>query len=284
VTAVVLVPHHERPEAAALARTASAWLAERGHEAWMPEADARAVDLLELASARPVSEADLAMALGGDGTVLRTVDLIDGAPVPVLGVNVGVLGYLAEVEPPAITVALERFLAGDHEVEERMLLAVMVSLASGRPAPPVRRALNEAVLEKNESTHTVRLVVSIDDEAFTSYVADGLIIATPTGSTAYSLSVRGPIVSPRHRAIILTPVSPHMLFDRSLVLDPAEVVGIEVAGHRPAALSVDGQLMAVLEEGDRVTLRAAAETARFVRFAGRHFHGILKAKFGLSAR
>lgn len=284
MTSVVLVPHHERPEAAALARAAAAWLGERGHEAWMPEADARAVDLPELAADRPVAGADLAVALGGDGTVLRTVDLIDGASVPVLGINVGVLGYLAEVEPPAMTVALERFLAGEHHVEERMLLEVAVALASGRPPPPVRRALNEAVLEKNESTHTVRLVVAIDGEAFTSYVADGLIIATPTGSTAYSLSARGPIVSPRHRAILLTPVSPHMLFDRSLVLDPSEVVGVEVAGHRPAALSVDGQLVVVLEEGDRVTCRAAAQTARFVRFADRHFHGILKAKFGLSDR
>src|SRR2546429_4122216 len=100
------------------------------------------------------------------------------------------------------------------------------------------QALNEAVIEKCESGHTVRLAVSIAGVPFTSYATDGLIIATPTGSTAYSLSARGPIVSPQHRALLLTPVSPHMLFDRALVLDPDESVTVEVLGHRPAALAV----------------------------------------------
>ena len=118
--------------------------------------------------------------------------------------------------------------------------------------PPVPwRALNEAVVEKHESGHTVRLLARIAGEPFTSYAADGLIVATPTGSTAYSLSARGPVVSPRHRALLLTPVSPHMLFDRTLVLDPTEAVEIEVAGHRPAELAVDGQLVATLERRRR---------------------------------
>ena len=117
-------------------------------------------------------------------------------------------------------------------------------------------ALNEAVIEKQEAGHTVRLLVRIDGAPFTSYAADGLIIATPTGSTAYSLSARGPVVSPKHRALLLTPVSPHMLFDRSLVLDPDEQVEIEVIGHRPATLSIDGQTAASLAEGDTVVRRA----------------------------
>ena len=132
--------------------------------------------------------------------------------------------------------------------------------------------------------HTIRLAVSIDGEFFTTYAADGLIVATPTGSTAYSLSARGPVVSPRHRAMLLTPVSPHMLFDRTLVLDPTETVEIEVAGFRPAALAVDGQRVATLAEGDVVTCRPAAETARFVRLSSHHFHQILKSKFGLADR
>ena len=146
------------------------------------------------------------------------------------------------------------------------------------------RALNEGVVEKLEPGHTVRLHVSIDGAAFTSYAADGLIVATPTGSTAYSLSARGPVVSPRHRALLLTPVSPHMLFDRSLVLDPDESVEIEVAGHRPVALTVDGQQMVTLSEGDVVSFAASAATAQFVRFGGHRFHRILKSKFGLADR
>jgi len=149
---------------------------------------------------------------------------------------------------------------------------------------PSWRALNEGVLEKQEPGHTVRMMVKIDGTPFTTYAADGLIVATPTGSTAYSLSARGPVVSPRHRALLLTPVSPHMLFDRSLVLDPDETVEVEVVGHRPVVLSVDGQRAASLSEGDTVVFRASAAEAHFVRFGRRRFHQILKAKFGLSDR
>ena len=128
-------------------------------------------------------------------------------------------------------------------------------------------------------------MVRIDGATFTSYAADGLIIATPTGSTAYSLSARGPVVSPKHRALLLTPVSPHMLFDRSLVLDPDEQVEIEVIGGRPATLSIDGQTCGEPRRGRHRDRRARrASVARFVRFGERRFHQILKTKFGLSDR
>ncbi len=140
------------------------------------------------------------------------------------------------------------------------------------------------MIERQESGHTVRLLVRIDGASFTTYAADGLIVATPTGSTAYSLSARGPVVSPRHRALLLTPVSPHMLFDRSLVLDPEETIEIEVTGHRSADLNVDGQRAATLGQGSIVRFRPADEPARFVRLGPRRFHQILKAKFGLSDR
>ena len=192
---------------------------------------------------RAPGEADLAVCIGGDGTMLRTVHLLHGAPVPVIGVNVGLLGYLTEVEPPALAAALERFFAGPEvgnwTIDERM----MVDLTLRRHGVDVQTwtALNEGVVEKQESGHTVRLQVTIDGAPFTSYAADGLILATPTGSTAYSMSARGPVVSPRTRAVLLTPVSPHMLFDRTLVLDPSESVEVEVMGHRAVTLSVDGQ-------------------------------------------
>jgi len=231
---------------------------------------------------RPLAAADLLVCLGGDGTMLRAVRLLDGAPVPLLGVNVGVLGYLTEIDPPALSSALERFLAGPEagswHLDERMMLRVTVA------GDGTWRALNEAVVEKHDSGHTVRLLARIAGEPFTSYAADGLIVATPTGSTAYSLSARGPVVSPKHRAMLLTPVSPHMLFDRTLVLEPSETVEIEVAGFRPAALAVDGQRVATLAEGDVVTCCPADETARFVRLSAHHFHQILKSKFGLADR
>ena len=293
MTRVLLVAHHQRTDAAALAQATASWLRERGHESWVTPDDARALDLMHLADDRLPSAADLLVSLGGDGTILRAVQLLEGSPVPIIGVNVGMLGYLAEVEPPGLTAALERFLAGpgpdhgDWQLEQRMMLdvalhrAVVPGVVPG--VVPVQgterwRALNEGVLERLEAGHTVRLLVRIDGAPFTSYAADGLIVATPTGSTAYSLSARGPVVSPRHRALLLTPVSPHM------VLDPEESVDVEVSGHRTVALSIDGQRAATLREGDVVSFTASEATAQFVRFGGRRFHQILKHKFGLADR
>jgi NAD+ kinase len=298
-----MVLHHERPQAAELARDAAAWLVERGHEVRLPVRDAGIAGLAsygcpEQTFARGLG---LAVSVGGDGTMLRTVDLVAGDGVPVVGVNVGQLGYLTEIEPGGMRMALKRFLAGSYEIEERMLLQVEIDAPSfeagtepgesAQPSPMRRTgdgrsfvALNEAVLEKTPMGHTVRLGVSIDGETFTPYAADGLIVATPTGSTAYAFSARGPIVEPTHRCLLMTPVSPHMLFDRSLVLAPAARVRIEVAGDRSATLSVDGHNLGTLRRGDAVTCTAASLSARFVTFGPRDFLRILKVKFGLSDR
>ena len=289
MTSVFVVAHHQRSEAASLSLTATDWLSAHGHDVWMPREDASELGLAELGDDRDPSTAGLALSLGGDGTMLRMVKLLNGAAVPIIGVNVGLLGYLTEVEPPGLLAALERWFATDESagvwrIEERMMLQVSVHRLGAENPSGRWRALNEVVLEKGESGHTVRLDVYIDGSPFTSYAADGLIVATPTGSTAYSLSARGPVVSPQHRAILLTPVSPHMLFDRSLVLDPEEHVRIEVSGYRPVEVSIDGQRVATLAEGDTVRCSPAAETARFMRFGPRRFHQILKAKFGLSDR
>lgn len=292
MSSVLLVAHHDRMEAGALARVAADWLRAKGHQPWMTPDDATPLALDDLAADHSPGSADLALSLGGDGTMLRTVQLLGAMEVPIIGVNVGLLGYLTEVEPDALTAALERYFAGatvgEWHIDERMLLATSVIHADGAAgtsnASPAHFALNEAVIEKQESGHTVRLQVWIDGAPFTSYAADGLILATPTGSTAYSMSAHGPVVSPRMRAVLLTPVSPHMLFDRSLVIDPNELVEVEVIGHRSATLSIDGQPAATLSMGDRVSVAPAQHVARFVRFGNRRFHQILKAKFGLADR
>jgi NAD+ kinase len=287
MTAFCLVAHHDREQAVATAHTALAWAQANGHIAWMVPGDAAALGLESAADPRPLSEADLIVSLGGDGTMLRAVHLLDGAAVPLLGVNLGWLGYLTEIEATELTTALDRFVAGAAagrwHLDERLMLAVRARTAEGSVIGSWR-ALNEAVLEKRESGHTVRMLVRIDGEPFTSYAADGLIVSTPTGSTAYSLSARGPVISPRHRALLLTPVAPHMLFDRSLVLDPTETIELEVIGHRTAELSVDGRHLAVLGNGDVVSCVPAVETASFVRFTELRYHQILKAKFGLNDR
>lgn len=287
MTSVLIVVHHDREDAWQLAGDAAAWLAERGHEAWMAVDEAETRGLAHLASDRRPAEADLVLSLGGDGTMLRAVAMLDGAAVPVLGVNLGRLGYLTEIESDSIDEALTRFVAGADSghwhLDERMMLDVTVQLPDGSTDGPWR-ALNEAVVEKCESGHTVNLLVRIDDEPFTSYAADGLIVSTPTGSTAYSLSARGPVVSPKHRALLITPVAPHMLFDRSLVLDPSETVGIEVLPGRDAALAIDGRSACALAAGAKVRCVPSTRTARFVRFGVHHYHQVLKEKFGLLDR
>jgi NAD+ kinase len=283
VTSVLVVAHHERDEAGDLAIAAIEWLEAAGHHGWLAPEDAAALGLDRLASRRRVADADLVLALGGDGTMLRAVRLLDGAPVPLLGVNLGRLGYLTEVEAPELESALRRFVDGQWHVDERLMLEASVCAVDGSERAVVH-ALNEVVVEHRESGHTVSLQVAIDGEPFTSYAADGLIVSTPTGSTAYSLSARGPVVSPRHRALLLTPVAPHMLFDRSLVLDPTETIEITVVGHRSAALVVDGQPVDHLGDRDRVVCRPSTRVARFVRFGTLQYHQILKAKFGLLDR
>jgi NAD+ kinase len=282
---VGLVLHHQREEAAIVTRDIAAWLAERDHRVELPEVDAALAGLEDRGVPEDWfgKELDLVVSLGGDGTMLRSVSLVAEDDVPILGVNFGQLGYLTEVEPSDLAPSLERFFAGDHRIEERMLLQIRLS---GGAAGDDRHwvALNEAVLERTAAGHTVRLGVDLDGEFFTTYAADALIVATPTGSTAYSLSARGPIVAPDHRAILLTPVSPHMLFDRTLILNCEEVVRLEVQGHRPATLSVDGQPVVDLIDGDAIECCGSPHAARLVTFGTRDFHQILKAKFGLADR
>lgn len=287
MTAVALFLHHGRPQAVERARRAAAWLEERGRDVRLLPADADAADLSPLACALDslVDGLELAVSLGGDGTMLRAVDAVGAAEVPVLGVNIGHLGYLTAVESDDLLTALDRFLAGDYEIEERMTLEVAPELAgAAAEAPLATIALNEAWLEKTVPGHTVRLAVTIGDCPWTTYAADGLIVSTPTGSTAYNLSVRGPIVSPHMAALVLTPVSPHMLFDLSLVLGPAEPVRIEVLDDVPASLLADGRPVATLHGGDAVTCRAGPHNARFVSFGRREFFRIVKTKFGLADR
>jgi NAD+ kinase len=284
MVAVGIVLHHDRPEAGELASTIATWLEGIGHEVRMPAGDAEAAGRADLAASGDgfALGLDLAVSLGGDGTMLRTVDLVGSTGVAVLGVNIGQLGYLAVVEPPGAQHAIERFLAGDCDVEERMLLEVAVERPGA--APEVHLALNEAVLEKTPNGHTVRLQVEVDGRFFTTYAADGLIVATPTGSTAYAFSARGPIVAPTHRAILLTPVSPHMLFDRSLVLEPTTRLRLVVEGERPATVSVDGRNLGELGEAAAITCTAADRHVRLVSFVPRDFLQILKTKFGLNDR
>lgn len=268
---VAVFVHPDRDEAKALSERAIEWLGERGHEV-----------CLDHVAPHEACTLDLALSVGGDGTMLRTVEVVAGEGIPILGVNVGHRGYLTVVEPDGMVDALERFFAGNYEIERRMTLCVTVEGPAQAANARSAIALNDAVVEKTQPGHTIRVRMHIGSDTFMTYAADALLIATATGSTAYNLSARGPIVAPDVDAIVVTPVSPHMLFDRSLVLSDHETVRLEVLDGRSAALVVDGRELGLVGEGDTIVCCAAPEPAQLVTFGRRNFHRILKAKFGLA--
>lgn len=275
-----LLLHSER--GAELASGTVDWLLERGHEVRMCHRDADQIGQSEIGvnEDKLAVGLDLLLSLGGDGTMLRSVAIAAPEDVPVLGVNLGRLGYLTEIEPSGIRMALKRFLAGSYTLEDRHRVRVEVMRDGGEVEQ--LDALNEAVVEKSQMGRTVTLAVELDGRPFTTYTCDGLILATPTGSTAYAFSVRGPIIDPRHRAILMAPVAAHMLFDRSLVLRPDCEVRVTVTGDRSAGVSVDGRQGAALAPGDTVTATTSPRPARFVTFGTSDFHSVLRSKFGLA--
>lgn len=282
------VLHSQREEAKVLLDSTRDWLDRHGHRA----------RVLDGASPWPGRSADqlegmsLVVSMGGDGTMLRTVDLVGPAGIPVLGVNLGHLGYLTTVEPGDLCQALGRFLAGDYAIEARMTLDISVGAGhqrgdGGAGAEPARirhTALNDLVLTRPHGTHTVQAALSMGGQPFLTFAADSLIVASPTGSTAYNLSARGPIASPRTRVQIVTPVAPHMLFDRSLVLPAEEIIGLEVTDDHPADLIIDGWSAGSLLPGELLRCTGGRRDALFVTFGDRDFHRILKQKFNLTGR
>jgi NAD+ kinase len=248
VSTVGFVVHAGRPAAVEAADELRAALTARG---------ATAVDVDEVAT-----DVDLVVAVGGDGTFLRAAYVAARVGSPVLGVKVGRLGFLTEVEPPSAVALVLEALDGRAPVEER--LAVVAEAADGASFPP-QWAMNEIMVEKRARHRLIRLKVAVDGEYVTTFSADGVIVATPTGSTAYSFSARGPIVSPDVACLVVTPIAAHMVFDRSFVLGAGRVVTLEVVGDEPGLVSADGRETQEIPVGTEVRIRASERPARLVR-------------------
>ena len=288
---VGLVVHAGRPAAVEAARDLAAWLDEHGVTAAAVRGeDVSAVRREEapeaLENGAPPGDVDLVVSIGGDGTLLRAAEFAHRADAPLLGVKVGRLGFLTEVEPADAPRVLDLVLQGKTQIEERM--AIVASAADDESSavagwmPEPQWALNEVIVEKRARHRLVTLASWVDGERVTTFSADGVIVATPTGSTAYSFSARGPIVFPQLECIVLTPVSPHMVFDRAIVLAPDQTVELEVLGEEPAILSADGRPGVELPVGARVRIGRAERPARLVRMDGdAPFFSLLREKFSL---
>ncbi len=282
---IALIVHEQRDDAEHAARELAAWLTAQGHDLVLLQDNAEQMSVVgeRRSPEQFATGVSLVISLGGDGSMLRAAELASPHGVAVLGVDFGQLGYLTEVKPEGMTEAVRRVLDGACVIEERLRVVASVHRANGEVIE-AGHALNEALVERDESGRTVRLGLSIDQSFFTTYNADGVIVASPTGSTAYSLSARGPIVAPLHQALIVTPVSPHQLFDRSLVLAPTSEVEIEVLPDRAASLSIDGRSIVRLQPGDRVVCTQSPLPARIVSLPNTDFLNVLKTKFGLNDR
>jgi NAD+ kinase len=225
-----------------------------------------------------IASLDLLLTLGGDGTLLRGARLIAPHGVPVLGVNLGHLGFLTSVAPHELESAFERLLAGDVLLDERMVLSARAEAADGTSRGSFL-ALNDAVLHKGGFARVIRIAVHAHGQEVGTYRADGIILSTPTGSTAYSLSAGGPIVSPSIDCIIATPICPHTLAVRPLVLPAEETVTVEVLDtSEELVLTIDGQEGAALAPGDRLVVCRAPTALRLIRFPGQTFFDTLRRK------
>ena len=254
----VVVSYPKKPEGFAETDLIVEYLRQKGAPA--PHGSIYDEQLRERVRAR---EFDLLIALGGDGTMLRAGHLCAPCQVPILGINMGRLGFLIQVDRDEWREMLDRLFNGEGWIEERLMLEA--KHIRGDQTLASWQALNEVVVGRGVALRAVRLDATVDGRPLTTFVCDGLIAATPTGSTAYALAAGGPILPPDLRNILLVPIAPHLSVDRAVVLAEGSSVNITVRSAN-AVVSVDGQAPIDLKEDDRVGVRAAEYAARFVRF------------------
>ncbi|MCR4397444.1 MAG: NAD(+)/NADH kinase [Firmicutes bacterium] len=272
-------PNLEKRRALSVTLELLEWLGRRGVKAVVAPHAAGAVG-------RPVetypvaawaSSVEFVVALGGDGTILDVAKQIAPAETPILGVNLGHLGFLTEIELPELYDALPRFLRGEYFVEERMMLNARVVNRGETKASFL--VLNEAAITKGPFARMIALDLYINEKYVDTYPADGLIVSTPTGSTAYSLSAGGPIVSPAIDVIVITPICPHTLYSRSLVVSRSERVRVAIREpHEDTLMTLDGQKGYTMQPGDEIAFSPADEAARLLRVKGWSFYEVLRKK------
>jgi len=277
IRSVGVLLKRDQPQAADTVRSLHKWLAERGVEAAFDENSAVFCDEPAHSASQLAAHADLLVVLGGDGTLLSVARAVGTRRVPILGINLGTLGFLTEVNVDEMFEALEVVLDGRAEVVSRLRIEA-VAVRGGRELGRFR-ALNDVVVDKNALSRMIDVGVEADGATVTTYHADGLIVATPTGSTAYSLSAGGPLVMPGTDVVVLTPICPHALTQRPLVLPHSARVEI-VVGTRggEVSLTVDGQEGLPLRDGDRVLIERSAHPVDIIASPLRTRFDILRAK------
>ena len=279
IRSIGLVANAEKPSSRRLVRKAAALLRAAGREVLTDTSTARMAGMPGTAfrdAAALTRQVDLLMVFGGDGTLLRVAREAAGTRTPIVGINAGSLGFLTDVQAHQLPLAIRQILAGETVLESRPLIE-----ARGRTggAAIAETALNDFVISRGAAPRLIELAVSVDGDALTRYCCDGLIVCTPTGSTAYSLSAGGAVVSPKARVLTLTPICPHTLSNRSVIVSLESVVRVQVLSERAeTVLTADGQKTIPLATGDVVTIRRSRQSVRLLHLAGSSFFETLRQK------
>lgn len=277
-----IVLHRDKPAAVELARGLGSWLAERGVGVAMLAEEAAAAGISDVGKEGLVG-ADVVVSLGGDGTLLRAAREVLEIGTPVLGINLGRVGFLAEIEVQSVWPAMENLLTGTYRVEERSALACVALDDQGREVGGYP-ALNEVVVGVGSHRRMARMSVEIKGELFNRYYCDGLILSTPTGSTAYSLSAGGPLVSPQTNLVILTPICSHSLMNRSLILSESDEVciSVPVEDRRDLSVHTDGYDTGLAPGGfGRLVVKSHKKRFRLVHIEEHSFYAVLRCKLAI---
>lgn len=276
-----IIPKRSKPEASELAGRLAAWLRERGREV-LSEHGSDVAGATAVAGDELARRAELLVVLGGDGTLLHAARLCHRREVPILGVNLGRLGFMTEVPRDDVFRAMEHVLAGEFRVSKRSKLQVRVVRAGETLVEA--EVLNDVVIGKNALARIADIEVTVDGEWVTTFQADGIIVATPTGSSAYSLAAGGPLVHPAVPATLLVPICPHTLTQRPLVIPDDQLVEMTLASDSEMFVTLDGQSGRGLAMGDRVEVRRAGTSVPLVRHESPGYFGLLRSKLRWGGR
>jgi len=279
MNSIGIIINNEKKEAVAITEQIAGWLQKHDKKVMVTHIGSEAVnhDLITCSEEELAREAECIIVLGGDGTLLSCARTIAANGIPMFGVNLGQLGFLTEIELPDLEPALEKLISGQFQIEERMM--IQATVRRGGMEISSFHALNDAVITKGAFARLIRLKTFVNDEYFDIFPADGLIISTPTGSTAYSLSSGGPLVVPDLRLMLVTPICPHTLYSRPLVIDQDSIVKVEVENTQAEVmLTIDGQSGFQLQPHDEVVIKKAPFYAKFMKLNQRGFYEILRRK------
>lgn len=279
MTRIGVVAKPDAPQAVEVLHRLVSWLVAHGLAVTLEKETAGLVPAAAVPAVRKSDLpglVDLLVVLGGDGTLLSTARAVGGLGVPILGVNLGDLGFLTATTLDEMLPALNEFLAGRMTVEERMMLTARVVRRGEVVSEHI--GLNDVVITKSAMSRIINLRVAVEGEYATAYRADGLIVSTPTGSTAYSLSAGGPILFPTMDAVVLTPIASHTLTNRPIVLPGSKRIEVTLLTDQEVMATVDGQVGVPLLEQDTVEIRQAGARIQLVRFPQRDFFSVLRSK------